>query len=251
MLVVSLLFGVLLGGLIEVLQFFTGRYMEWQDIFTDMLGALLGFLVVQYSRPLMLRPMGNLSNPVIVLLSIIVLLVAFYSVFYIVKDELMMEADFPMIADFESEETLARWDNEFVEQFVIDNQLKTEGKSSALVEFGIGDYPGAALEVIYPDWSAYTFLNISIHNDQSDNLDVEVKVYDRQHQQTGYEYSDRFNHEVSIKPGWSTLQIKLLDILNSPQGRTMDISDIAGFSLFIHDPDEIKRIHLDNIHLSN
>jgi len=252
MLVVSLLFSFLLGGLIEVLQFIIGRYMEWQDLFTDMLGALLGFLMVQFYVPEERRPF---NRPVIVLLSMAVLLVAFYPVISIIRDELKIEADFPVIANFESEDVLARWDNEDVGRFEIDRQLYVEGKSSAYIEFELSDkydeyYPGAALEVIYPDWSAHQYLNISIHNDQNENLDVEVKVYDRLHRQTGYEYSDRFNYEVSLVPGWNTLKINLQDISNAPQGRRMNLADIAGFSIFLHNPETVKSIHLDNIHLS-
>lgn len=253
MLVVSLLFALLLGGLIEVLQFIIGRYMEWQDLFTDMLGALLGFLVVQFSAHEDRRP---LNRPVIVLLSIIVILAAFYPVINIVRDDLKIEADFPVIANFESEAVLARWDNEYVGRFEIDHQVYTEGKSSAYIEFELSDevdeyYPGVALEVIYPGWSAYQYLNISIHNDQSENLDVEVKIYDRLHRQTGYEYSDRFNLEISLVPGWNNLKIKLQDILKAPQGRRMNLDDISGFSIFIHNPETVTSIHLDNIHLSN
>ena len=252
-LVVSLLFSLLLGGLIEVLQFIVGRYMEWQDLFTDMLGALLGFLTVQFLAPEDRRP---LNRPVIVLLSIVVLLAAFYPVISIVRDNLKIEADFPVIANFESEDVLARWDNEYVGKFEINHQLYVEGESSAYIEFELSDeyeeyYPGVALEVIYPDWSAYQYLNISIHNDQKRNLDVEVKVYDRLHRQTGYEYSDRFNREVSLMPGWNNLKINLQDILNAPQGRRMNLGDIAGFSIFMQNPETVTSIHLDNIHLSN
>lgn len=248
MLVVSLVFSLLLGGLIEIVQFLVGRYMEWQDLFTDMLGALFGFLVVQFSVPVERR---FTVRPVIILLSIIVLSMTFYPVFSIVRDNQKMQADFPVIADFESEDTLVRWDNEDVSKFEIDYQLYTKGESSVLVEFTTGDYPGVSLEVVYPDWSGYNFFDVSVHNDQNENLDIEIKVYDHLHKRTGYNYGDRFNHVVNLHPGWNTLKIKLLDVFHAPKGRSMNLDDIAGFSLFIHDPDEIKTIHLDDIHLSN
>ena len=253
MLLVSLLFAVLLGGAIEVIQFIIGRYMEWQDLLTDVLGALLGFLMVQYSQPEERRPV---NRPVIMSLSLVVLLAAFYPVISILRDDLKIEASFPVIANFESEDTLARWDNEFVGRFEINHQIYIEGNSSAYVEFELSDeydeyYPGVALEVIYPDWSAYQYLNISIHNDQSAKMDIEVKVYDRLHRQTGYEYSDRFNREVGLAPGWNNLKINLHDVLNAPQDRRMNLDDIAGFSVFIFNPQTVISLHLDNIHLSN
>ncbi len=60
MLLLSLLFSLLLGGLIEVLQCFVGGYMEWQDLFTDMLGGVLVFLAVQFSMPVNRKPTRSL-----------------------------------------------------------------------------------------------------------------------------------------------------------------------------------------------
>ncbi|MCW9048362.1 MAG: hypothetical protein OQK46_09825, partial [Gammaproteobacteria bacterium] len=217
------------------------------------LGVLLGFLMVQLSLPESRRCH---NRPVILLLSMAVLFGAFYPVMSIVRDDLKIKADFPVIANFESEDALARWDNAYVSRFEIDYEVYIQGQSSAFVEFELSDendeyYPQASLEVLYPDWSAYEYLNISIHNDQNESLDVELKVYDRLHRQTGYKYSDRFNHEVSLVPGWNNLQINMQDILNAPQGRRMILEDIAGFSVFMHNPETLKSIHLDNIHLSN
>ena len=248
MLVVSLLFAFVLGGLIEVVQYLIGRYMEWQDLFTDMLGALFGYLAVLFSLPVDRRPV---ARPVILLLSITVLLIAFYPVFYIVNDNLIVEADFPVIADFESEASLARWDNNHVGRFELDPQLYIEGQSSVYIEFEKGEYPDVSLLAIYPNWSHYQFLNLSIHNDQNENLEIELKIYDQVHRQTGYDYHDRFNHEINLRPGWNKLKIKLLDIFNSPQARSMDLENIVGFSLFLYDPKESKSIHIDNIYLSN
>ena len=135
-LVASLLFAFLLGGLIEVLQFIVGRYMEWQDLFTDVLGALLGFLMVQYSVS---EDRRVLKKPIIVLLSMSVLLVAFYPVLNILRDDLQIGDDFPVIANFEAENTLARWDIAYVGKFEIDKQIYIEGQSSAYIEFDLSD----------------------------------------------------------------------------------------------------------------
>ncbi len=247
MLLVSVLFSLLLGGAIEVLQSFIGRYMEWQDLFMDVLGGLAGFLAIQFLMPIEQRV---LKRPLVMLLSTGVLLMALYPVFSVIRDDVDMSSDFPLIADFETEDTLLRWNIKHVERFELDSQLHIKGRASALVIFGEGKYPSISLFALISDWSGYKFLNFSVHNDQEEDLDIEVKIYDFRHRGNGSKYSDRFNREYMIKPGWNTLQIKLLDVINAPVNRKMDIYDIAGFSLFVSDLKEPKSIHLDDIYLS-
>jgi len=50
-LVFCLLLSVLLGGAIELAQYAVGRYMEFNDLLLDILGGLLGFLVVFFYVP--------------------------------------------------------------------------------------------------------------------------------------------------------------------------------------------------------
>jgi VanZ like protein len=247
MLMVSVVLSLLLGGAIEVLQYFSGRYMEWQDLLIDVLGALLGVLVVLYFLPLDRRPLNRF---VIVLLSVVVLLGSFYPVFNVIRDNQKIETLFPMIADFETVESLSHWGSHHVVKFEIDERLRVEGHSSGLINFERGEYPAASLNVLFPDWSAYNFLNMSIYNDQDENLKINIKVYDRQHRKTGSKYRDRFNTKANLSPGWNQLQFKLLDIFYAPSGREMDLNNIAGVTLFLHDPEENVSIHLDNIHLS-
>jgi len=77
-----------------------------------------------------------------------------------------------------------------------------------------------------------------------------LKVYDGKPLLTGAVYGDRFSQLISLDSGWNTLQFKLLDIRNTPKTRPMNLQDIAGISLFIQNPDEVKLIHLDNVYLS-
>ena len=61
--------------------------------------------------------------------------------FNILIDDLKMESDMPVIADFESVNTLSRWEIKHVSRFEIDNQFYTQGLSSVLVEFEKAKYP--------------------------------------------------------------------------------------------------------------
>jgi len=245
-LLASLLFALLVGGLIEIVQFKIGRYMEWLDILFDLFGALLGFFAVQFFKP---KANRVATKPVIMLMSTGVLLAAFYPTYTVVIDAFNIEADFPIIADFESANTLQRWKPRDVERLKIDTALYRTGRSSASIEFGLGDYPAFSLISLFSNWSAYNFLNISVHNDQSEDLVLDVKIYDRQHLRNGHHFADRFNREVRLVAGWNDIKINLLDILRAPKNRMMDLHDIAGLTVFIHNPAAPKSIHLDNIHL--
>jgi len=248
MLLVSVLISLLLGGLIEVLQSLMGRYAEWEDLLVDMLGGVLGYLAVQFT---LAQERRFAAKPVILLFMVSVLLLAFYPVYSIYRDDVDIQSNFPQIAEFESAGTLKRWDTLHVKRFEIDDNLHVEGQSSAIVEFGPGRYPSVSLFALFPDWSAYNYLNLSVHNDQKEALELEVKVYDHQHRKNGSEYHDRFNLEVVARPGWNTLKIRILDIYHAPKERHMEINDIAGLSVFLSDLKTSKSIHLDNVHLSN
>ncbi len=249
MLLVSVLLSIVLGGLIEVLQSFIGRYMEWQDVVMDILGGLMGFLVVQFSMP---ADKSIIRRPVASLLLFVVAGAALYPVFNIVRDDYKIRSDFPLIAGFESESNLLRWDYSQIERFELDSQLSHKpGASSLYVKFAPGEYPTISLIALYSDWSRYRYLNLSLHNDQLDELEINLKVYDSEHRVNGPKYTDRFNLEVMLKPGWNQLKISLLDIYNAPHNRKMDLRNIAGLSLFLTNVKQSQSIHLDNIYLSN
>jgi len=246
-LLVSLLFAAVIGVIIEILQFFVGRNMQWFDVFTDMLGALFGFLVAQLSISAKRR---RLEKSVIILFLLIVLFIAAFPSLRIIRDNLKVASNFPVLSNFEQYEDIARFQQGHVRRFEMDNNLFIEGRASALIEFGAGEYPRVLLEAVAPNWTGYDFLNMSIHNDQKESLNIQVRVYDRQHRQTGYLQNDRFNYNINLNPGWNTLKIKLSEIYRAPQNRQMNMDVMGGVCLFMHNLKNTKSIHLDNIHLS-
>ncbi len=248
MLLVSLLFGAVIGVIIEILQYYVGRNMQWFDVFTDMLGALSGFLAVQLTLSAERRLLKK--RLIILFLSIILFIVAYPSL-RIIRDNFKMASNFPVLSNFEQYADIERFQQGHVRRFEMDTNVFVEGRASALIEFAAGEYPRVLLEAVAPDWRGYRFLNMSIHNDQKDSLNIQVRVYDRQHRQTGYLQNDRFNYNISLKPGWNTLKIKLSDIYRAPENRLMNVETMGGVCLFLHNLQQVKTIHLDNIHLSN
>lgn len=250
MLLASVSVSLVLGGLIEVAQYSIGRYMELQDLLLDVLGGVLGFLVVASGLPQARRPVWLNSSLIYYSLVTAVILMALYPVFKIVLDGFHIKANLPIVANFESEAELGRWGMKHVSHFEIDEQLFSEGESSLFVQYTQGEYPAVTLEYLAANWLSYVNFNFSIHNDQQDELLIELKIFDRVHRQNGYAYDDRYNQELLLKPGWNEFQIPLIKIYKAPLNRDMDLQEMSGISLFINKPDEPKSIHLDNFYLS-
>lgn len=243
----SIVFAVVLGGTIEVLQFFVGRSVSFDDILLDVLGATLGFLWVQFSLPTERNPV---SKPVVLLLGALCIGLTFMPVLQVLRVNMQLEERLPVIANFETESSLDFWIKRSISEFERDDVLFKEGKSSVRIKFKAVEYPDVTLEVLAPDWTAYRDLNFSINNDQKESIEVVIKIYDRLHRKRGYQHNDRFNDSVQLNPGWNEIKIKLLDVYDSPKERKMDLSDIMGISLFMINPVTEQSIHLDNIYLS-
>jgi len=249
----SVLLSVMLGSLIEVAQYSVGRYMALEDVVQDILGGLLGFFMVFYFTD---SSESGIFKSIVLkrittgTLLILIVLLAFYPSYKIVQDNRRMQDDFPLLAGFESTDELARWDSDFVNQMRLDKQVVIEGAFSLFVEFGVSEYSDITLHAFSGDWRGYDWLNLSIYNDQSDDLPIELKIFDTQHVGNGYDYSDRFNRLLVLAPGWNEIKVSLDDIQNAARSRKVDLQNIAVVSLFVHRPSEPQRIYLDSIHLS-
>lgn len=249
----SVLLSLVLGGLIEVAQYSVGRYMELGDVVQDVLGGLLGFFVVLYftdSSESGIFKSVVLKKTTTGALLLLIMLLAFYPTYKIVQDNRRMQDEFPVLAGFEVADELARWDSDFVNRMQRDQHTVIEGEFSLFVEFGVSEYSDITLQAFAGDWRGYDWLNFSIYNDQSDDLPIELKIFDSQHVRNGYAYSDRFNRLLMLVPGWNEIRVSLRDIQNSAQNRKVDLQNIAVVSLFIHRPSVPRRVYLDNFHLS-
>lgn len=247
LLVISLLFSFFLGGLIELLQFKIGRSMDAQDLYTDVLGGLLGYCITLLTHAQCRRLKHRLF---IFIASLAILLLGFWPVYQVLHEDAMIAADIPVIASFETQPTLSRWSLQSVNLFELDDNIKSAGHSSVKIQYEVAQYPSISLDVLYPDWLQYKYLNLSLYNDQDKELSINLKVFDRPHRRRGYRYNDRFNREFMLQPGWNRLQIRLLDIYNAPAKRSMEMQQIASLSLFLINPKKPMSVHLDNIHLS-
>jgi VanZ family protein len=239
-------FCLVLGMAIEVVQLVVGRNFEMKDLLNDLLGGYLGLLIVtalQAHRPVAIRVS---MYPLMLLLIAIVL----KPLAFVVIDEFVMEEEFPILADFETTYELSRWDNNLA-SLSIDNSQKRYGEKAMRIEFSAGEYPDITLKDFPRNWQDYVAVKFSIFNTTDSNLDMELKIYDWQHVKNGYDYSDRFNKELTLHPGWNDFNIAMEEIQSAPKHRSLELENIASFSLFLHELDKPMVMYFDSLRLSS
>ena len=242
MLIPGLLFiSLLLGGLIELSQYATGRTPDSQDMVRDLTGALLAMVF--------LRPYSKLFNHRL-LLSFRVVLLAIFMLQTIpfaiaVADEIIAYRQLPVLINNDTPFELDRWrGNASIEIERIDSANLLKMRLSPEKQ-----YPGTSLRYFPGDWSGYNQLVIRFYNPASEPLNVTVRVHDRAHEMS-YLYHDRFNLNTRVKPGWSDTLIELGQIENAPRDRKMNMREISDLSVFTSGLTGQRILYIDGIYLS-
>jgi hypothetical protein len=147
------------------------------------------------------------------------------------------QRQFPLLARFDSV-----LDRHFV--FVADGaSLSVEsppaaytaarGKRVAKVVFANGTYPKLALSEPLGDWSEYRSLAFDVYSEATTPVSVVLRVHDRHH---NFEKQDRFNVRLVIHPGENGIAIPLESIRLAPVGRRMDMTAIVSVAVFASSP---------------
>ena len=240
------LFCLVIGFAIEVVQLKVGRSYEMMDVFYDLLGGYVGLLFFtanQLERSLVLRVS---LYPIMLVLIIIVLM----PVINTVVDEFRIKEEFPLLAEFESDYELTRWDT-MLATLSIDKTRARYGNSSLRVDFEPGEYPDITLQHFYGSWRGFESLRFSVYNPTLQNIPMELKIYDRHHISTDYEYTDRFNRELVMKPGWNDFEFSIAEIESAPADRSMNLDEIKSFSLFLHNLRKPLFMNFDSLRLAS
>jgi hypothetical protein len=158
---------------------------------------------------------------------------------------------FPILARFDSV-----WDEHFVA--VADGaflSLETppagfanaRGKRVARVVFTAnGTYPKLDLVGPLGDWSTYRLLAFEVYSPATVPTSVVLRIHDRQHR---FEEQDRFNSRLVIRPGENTISVRLESVSRAPVGRLMDMAAIASLAVFVSHPREPLTLYFDDFRL--
>ena len=232
------------GLFVELIQLLIGRDFELQDLANDVSGAIIGYFVYY----LLHAKISKLHNIIAAMSIVLLLMISLYPLANVLVDEVKMNNEFPVLSDFESATQLSRWDVKQANLSLNKHHVQ-QGEYSLQATFLPDAFPDITLQHFPRDWSAYNNIKFSLYNKAQDPIVIEMKIYDEDHMKYGYQYTDRFNRELLLQPGWNNISISLNEIYNSPEKRTMDITKIKSFSLFLKDVTSPVTIFLDDLRL--
>ena len=248
------LFGVLLCALavgLEAAQSWAGRHTTWHDGLSNILGVLAGMLFsADYSKERHQRKLVTRLVCILLLIS-----GSIYGVCG-VWDTLQAQLKFPVLADFETQNELLRWETKNA-SLVRSRQYATSGHFSGAVILEHGRYPGVTMELPAGDWSAYQSLNLDIvwpvsdhHAPISQNPNyrfaLQIKIEDDGPCDS---FKDRFEETLMLRAGRNQIQIPLAKIVDGPVNRSLRLNRMRRLSLFTTESINRQVLFIDGIRL--
>ncbi len=235
---------LILGTATEAIQLLVQREFSINDIANDLIGAYLGLLIHFITN----KTKTTTSRYGASMLALLFLSIGFRDFAVTAMDEIALYDDFPVLASFESDAEIERW--EFVDVYAVhDEKFSVSGNYSLKVDYLPAIYPAISLVHIKPDWRGYDQLSLSIYSLNKQDIPFEIKVHDKFHTRSQGGYNDRFNKNITLKQGWNFIKIPISEIASSPQERFMDMSKINKISLFTHKLLKPTTLYIDDIRL--
>lgn len=242
---IFLLFSLIWGVLIEVLQYDTSRAPDLNDVFRDITGCLL----MLSFHPALLKLSSFALRFFIRSAVLIALGIQLIPLAVALIDETTAYLQFPVLSDFETPFELDRWDGGAAKEVV---QLDSGSKQSLLkISLNTNTYSGVGMKYLPSDWSAYKSVNMRFFNPTDQSLSLVIRIHDARHLAgpLAYAHSDRFNKRINLKKGWNDISISLSVVEMAPYKRKMDMSQIRDISFFTTRLPEPAVIYLDKIYL--
>jgi hypothetical protein len=163
------------------------------------------------------------------------------------SDEWLARIRFPVLADFETPFEAGRWEGSA--RFTIARAEASHGHASLRVNMDTSLYSGVALIHFPVNWSGYRYLRMDVLNPMPDQVDLNCRLHDGQHERRGPAYTDRYNTAFRLQPGWNSLLIDLADVARAPAGRMMDMDDIRALIVFCSRLPAPRTIFIDHVRL--
>lgn len=152
--------------------------------------------------------------------------------------------------------SLVRFDSKLSRVFVHPQSARLDvkrnnssGRAVAEVMLLDGAWPGVAFNDIWPDWRDYGDLLVEIENPEAAEIEISIRVNDRQHHDGSQEFSDRFNRKLALGPGLHTVRISLRDVEFAPGTRKMNLADINKLIIFARRQEAGRRFVIHSIYL--
>jgi len=240
---VVLMGGLFIGGIIELLQGLVGREPSAVDLSRDLFGIIAGSIAIVFMRQKMLINRMLLSLAMLICIGL-----GSYSLIQISWHYVLRSRAFPMIVGFDESwsNSFVRYNNsEFQGLSVIQSR---DGDKRYKIKFDSGKYPGVSMIEPEKDWSDYRELRFKVYSENAQEVSLVLRVHDAQHNQN---YKDRFNRKYIIQPGINEIIVELIDIMDAPIGRKLDLSDVAGVQFYLKDNNAPIFLEIGNIFLES
>ncbi|MDT8283265.1 MAG: hypothetical protein RQ982_10735 [Gammaproteobacteria bacterium] len=234
--------GALLGGLTELLQGYfhslLQRECSAEDFYNDIFGSLAGLSLVAFTHQRNRR-----DKFFSIVAGFIFLLTGTYPFLQLSWHSMQQYTAMPSVTQLDKS-----WSKSFVKLHQV-KLLSTnidQGVSWHRIQFNQAKYPG--INIIEPvrNWRPYKKLRFDVLSENKDNVELVLRVHDDKHNQN---VNDRFNRKIIIAPGLNEISIDLADIKQGPVDRELDLSRVAGVTLFMIDVREITYLNMNHMFL--
>ena len=234
---------IVLGTVVELLQYGSQRTPDMGDVFRDVIGGLVGIVFLLPSR----KHLQKKRLAILQVFTVCLVALQIYPLVTALSDEYIARDEFPVLSNFETPWELQRWSSN-ADCTIVDN-VHRGGKYAMRVQLNTNIYSTVNLFYFHENWQGAKRFQFSICNPSSKILSITCRIHDQKHDQGQQRYEDRFNRRYKLTPGWQTINIDMSDIEKAPLGRKMDLRHIKGVSFFttrLHRP---RVIYIDDVGL--
>jgi uncharacterized protein len=173
-----------------------------------------------------------------------------FNIFDVIKNRLFdskVREKSNLLFDFESQADLEKLNWECHKWFELSIDHKTSGKYSLKVSLPPGQYPGISFKEIPSDWSRYAYLKMDIFNPSRDSVPFHIRIDDYK---SNWEYANRFDRDVELKPGLNPISIPTHSINTNLRHRILNLHKIERLIVFVPNNQKSRELYIDNIRLN-
>jgi hypothetical protein len=236
----------LFGVAAEFAQALVGRNPSMADVLANFSG-LSGGLVLCLS---MSTRVIRLRIAMLALSALMVLMPSISPVLEL-RECLLQQREFPLLASFERRRELNAW-SPHAAAISLSSDWSTDGRRSMKIDAGTGArYPAATLTEPIRDWSGFDNFELDLWNPGSRHLEVGISITDEQHPDSGYAASDRFQESFSAAPNTVlSVKIDLSDVATAPKGRQFLLDRVLAVNVFLLEKVPGEVIYVDHLRLT-
>ena len=228
---------LVLGVAVEIWQSYHDRSAEWIDVYNDLIGilafALLGLI---FDGRIPTPRTNGLRRDVLTLLLLGVLLLGLAPYYQVIRMYHVRRTILPSLVDWQEPWYSRFYYVQSADFEVIDvpktwpeEARQTSHAAHVRLSAERQQYPGFVCHEPYPDWSDFTALIMDVELRSATPMKFVFRAHDLLH---NHDVRDRCSTELRLQPGHQRLRFDLAEMVQTRNGRTMDITQMRSFALF-------------------